>query len=58
VLIAKTLLRLLFAMELEIQDVKCHPSRTRTAAVTGEHHKGGHWSGTFAVYLTTAAGLR
>jgi hypothetical protein len=32
VLIAKTLLRLFCAMELEIQDVKCHPSRTRTPA--------------------------
>ncbi|HET7202020.1 MAG TPA: DUF2891 domain-containing protein [Steroidobacteraceae bacterium] len=26
-------------------------------AVTGEHYEGGHWLGTFAVYLTTAAGL-
>ena len=28
--------------------------------VTGEHYEGGHWLGTFAVYLTTAAasGLR
>jgi Protein of unknown function (DUF2891) len=25
-------------------------------AVTGEHYAGGHWLGTFAVYLTTAAG--
>jgi hypothetical protein len=25
-------------------------------AVTGEHYEGGHWLGTFAVYLTTAAG--
>jgi hypothetical protein len=24
-------------------------------AVTGEHYEGGHWLGTFAVYLTTAA---
>lgn len=24
--------------------------------VTGEHYEGGHWLGTFAVYLTTAAG--
>jgi hypothetical protein len=27
-------------------------------AVTGEHYEGGHWLGTFAVYLTTSAGLR
>jgi Protein of unknown function (DUF2891) len=26
--------------------------------VTGEHYEGGHWLGTFAVYLTSAAGLR
>jgi hypothetical protein len=27
-------------------------------AVTGEHYEGGHWLGTFAVYLATCAGLR
>ncbi|MGB7740315.1 MAG: DUF2891 domain-containing protein [Steroidobacteraceae bacterium] len=27
-------------------------------AVTGEHYEGGHWLGTFAVYLTSSAGLR
>lgn len=26
-------------------------------AVTGEHYEGGHWLGTFAVYLTSGAGL-
>jgi hypothetical protein len=26
-------------------------------AVTGEHYEGGHWLGTFAVYLTSHAGL-
>ena len=26
--------------------------------ITGEHYEGGHWLGTFAVYLTTDAGLR
>jgi streptogramin lyase len=26
--------------------------------ITGEHYEGGHWLGTFAVYLTTAAGLK
>ena len=35
-------------------------SRHREAAlpaVTGEHYEGGHWLGTFAVYLTSQAGL-
>ena len=27
------------------------------AAVTGEHYAGGHWLGTFAVYLVTGRGL-
>jgi len=27
------------------------------AAVTGEHYEGGHWLGSFAVYLVTARGL-
>ena len=27
-------------------------------AVTGEHYEGGHWLGTFAVYLTSGAGLQ
>jgi hypothetical protein len=27
-------------------------------AVTGEHYEGGHWLGTFAVYLTSRAGLK
>jgi hypothetical protein len=26
------------------------------AAVTGEHYEGGHWLGTFAVYLASGAG--
>jgi hypothetical protein len=28
------------------------------AADTGEHYEGGHWLGTFAVYLVTGRGLR
>ena len=28
------------------------------AAVTGEHYEGGHWLGTFAIYLMTERGLR
>jgi hypothetical protein len=27
-------------------------------AITGEHYEGGHWLGTYAVYLTSQAGLR
>jgi hypothetical protein len=27
-------------------------------AVTGEHYEGGHWLGTFAVYLASQAGLQ
>jgi hypothetical protein len=27
-------------------------------AVTGEHYEGGHWLGTFAVHLTSQAGVR
>jgi hypothetical protein len=27
-------------------------------AVTGAHYEGGHWLGSFAVYLTTGRGLR
>ena len=26
--------------------------------VTGEHYEGGHWLGTFAVYLETGRGLQ
>ncbi|HXH95270.1 MAG TPA: DUF2891 domain-containing protein [Thermoanaerobaculia bacterium] len=28
------------------------------ASVTGEHYEGGHWLGSFAVYLTTARGMK
>jgi hypothetical protein len=31
---------------------------TALPAVTGEHYEGGHWLGTFAVYLASGAGLR
>ena len=30
---------------------------TALPAVTGEHYEGGHWLGTFAVYLTSQAGI-
>jgi hypothetical protein len=32
--------------------------RTGLAAVTGEHYEGGHWLGSFAVYLTTQRGIQ
>jgi Protein of unknown function (DUF2891) len=32
--------------------------RAGLAAVTGEHYEGGHWLGSFAVYLTTKRGVR
>ena len=31
--------------------------RSGLAAVTGEHYEGGHWLGSFAVYLVTSRGL-
>jgi len=31
--------------------------RAGLAAVTGEHYEGGHWLGSFAVYLTTRCGI-
>ena len=33
-------------------------SEAALPAVTGEYYEGGHWLGTFAVYLTTRAGLQ
>jgi hypothetical protein len=31
--------------------------RAGLAAVTGAHYEGGHWLGSFAVYLVTQRGL-
>jgi hypothetical protein len=31
--------------------------RAGLAAVTGKHYEGGHWLGSFAVYLTTQRGI-
>ena len=31
--------------------------RSSVAAVTGEHYEGGHWLGSFAVYLVTKRGI-
>jgi hypothetical protein len=32
--------------------------RAGLAAVTGAHYEGGHWLGSFAVYLTTRRGIQ
>src|SRR5438552_1118826 len=32
--------------------------RAGLAAVTGEHYEGGHWLGSFAIYLTTKRGIK
>jgi hypothetical protein len=32
--------------------------RAGLAAITGEHYEGGHWLGSFAVYLTTQRGIK
>jgi hypothetical protein len=32
--------------------------RAGLAAVTGEHYEGGHWLGSFAVYLVTSRGIQ
>ena len=40
--------------------VRAHAAAHRTAglrAVTGEHYEGGHWLGSFAVYLVTGRGV-
>src|ERR1700719_180675 len=34
------------------------PPRGGLAAGTGEHYEGGHWLGSFAVYLTTSRGIQ
>jgi hypothetical protein len=54
------------AQALPPKDERVHALRNVAAehraaalpAVTGEHYEGGHWLGTFAVYLTTHAGLK
>src|SRR4029077_189375 len=39
-----------------IGTAEAHKS-TGLAAVTGEHYEGGHWLGSFAVYLVTKRGI-
>lgn len=41
-----------------IRNVAATHTHTGLAAVTGEHYEGGHWLGSFAVYLVTQRGLQ
>jgi hypothetical protein len=41
----------------ELRKVAAAHRAAGLAAVTGEHYEGGHWLGSFAVYLTTGRGL-
>ena len=41
-----------------IHAVAAQHERAGLAAVTGEHYEGGHWLGSFAVYLVTQRGIR
>ena len=40
-----------------VQSARAH-RESGLAAVTGEHYEGGHWLGSFAVYLVTARGAK
>jgi DUF2891 family protein len=41
----------------ELRAIAVKHRQAGLAAVTGEHYEGGHWLGSFAVYLTTGRGL-
>jgi hypothetical protein len=41
----------------QLSDVANAHRRAGLEAVTGEHYEGGHWLGSFAVYLTTKRGI-
>jgi hypothetical protein len=41
----------------KIREIATRHRAAGLAAVTGEHYAGGHWLGSFAVYLTTQRGL-
>ena len=45
------------ARRLSLRGAAEKHARAGLAHVTGEHYEGGHWLGTFAVYLETARGL-
>jgi hypothetical protein len=40
-----------------LRAVAARHAQAALPAVTGEHYEGGHWLGTFAVYLTSGAGM-
>lgn len=40
-----------------LREAAAHHRAAALPWVTGEHYEGGHWLGTFAVYLTTESGL-
>jgi hypothetical protein len=40
-----------------IRAVAAEHRRAGLAAVTGKHYEGGHWLGSFAVYLVTRRGI-
>jgi len=40
-----------------LRDLAIRHREAALPAVTGEHYEGGHWLGTFAVYLTSEAGI-
>jgi Protein of unknown function (DUF2891) len=40
-----------------LRDLALRHREAALPAVTGEHYEGGHWLGTFAVYLTSEAGI-
>jgi hypothetical protein len=47
--------------DARLRSLRAVAARHRDAglrAVTGEHYEGGHWLGSFAVYLTTGRGLK
>ncbi|MFB3853277.1 MAG: DUF2891 domain-containing protein [Vicinamibacterales bacterium] len=49
------------ASDSRLASLRAAASRHRAAgldAVTGEHYEGGHWLGSFAVYLATRRGIR
>ena len=41
-----------------LQQTAARHAEVALPAVTGQYYEGGHWLGTFAVYLTSRAGLR
>jgi hypothetical protein len=49
------------ANDPHLDDIRAAAAAHRAAglkSVTGEHYEGGHWLGSFAVYLTTQRGIK